>query len=185
MPCVLYIAIQPHGTNAPKPTEKHNVFLLIGKLSSPNGDFFLSLGKILPLPFRCHNFGRGSRFPNISFNSFHPTPTHCPIFSSKRTMPPTSSFSLSWQNSYWTGRYWNLSLVSQIWIISTLMLTFCRGILLCTLEKSGTSKDVLQHVKIWNVRKRAELWIAAYPSKSKGMVICTDIFVSVQLSVSC
>ena len=47
-----------------------------------------------PPPFRCHNFGRGSRFPNISFNSFHPAPTvprllnaHVSFFISSRQNP--------------------------------------------------------------------------------------------------
>ena len=40
-----------------------------------------------PPPFRCHNFGRGSRFPNISFNSFHAAPTVPRLLQQKNNAP--------------------------------------------------------------------------------------------------
>ena len=43
--------------------------------------------KTLPPPFRCHNFGRGSRFPNISFNSFHAAPTVPRLLQQKNNAP--------------------------------------------------------------------------------------------------
>ena len=59
------------------------------------------------------------KIPKYFIQFFSPHSNTLPHLLKQKNNAPTSSFSLSQQNSYWPAEFENLSLVSQIWIIST------------------------------------------------------------------